>query len=261
MAHMRKGGTRGPAVVPGKPELSVLYRLISGGEPRMPRQGEPLNAAEVESIRQWIESGAPWTESAEWWSLQPLTRPAPPGVTSSWVRTPIDAFILARLKEKGLHAIAGSRSTNADPPPDLRSARPAAVAGGGRRVCCRPAPDAYEQLVDRLLASPRYGERWGRHWLDAAHYGESHGYDKDKPRRNAWPYRDYVIRSFNEDKPYARFVKEQLAGDVLFPDDPEGDRRARVSSPPGRGTSSARPNCAKAPPTRTSRAFSIATTW
>ena len=78
-----------------------------------------------------------------------------------------------------------------------------------------------KSLVDRLLASPRYGERWGRHWLDVVHYGESHGYDKDKPRRNAWPYRDYVIRAFNEDKPYARFVEEQLAGDVLLPDDPQ----------------------------------------
>ncbi len=83
------------------------------------------------------------------------------------------------------------------------------------------SPGAYERLVDRLLASPRYGERWGRHWLDVAHYGESHGYDKDKPRRNAWPYRDYVIRAFNQDKPYARFVQEQLAGDVLYPGDPE----------------------------------------
>ena len=101
-----------------------------------------------------------------------------------------------------------------------------------------PAPDAYEKLVDRLLASPRYGERWGRHWLDVVHYGESHGYDKDKPRRNAWPYRDYVIRAFNEDKPYARFVQEQLAGDVLFPDDPEALSRP-ASSPPDRGILSA----------------------
>ena len=84
------------------------------------------------------------------------------------------------------------------------------------------SPLAYERLIDRLLASPRYGERWGRHWLDTVHYGESHGYDKDKPRLNAWPYRDYVIRSFNDDKPYARFLEEQLAGDVLFPDNPQG---------------------------------------
>ena len=123
------------------------------------------------------------------------------------------------------------------------------------------SPDAYEKLVDRLLASPRYGERWGRHWLDVVHYGESHGYDKDKPRRNAWPYRDYVIRAFNEDKPYARFVEEQLAGDVLWPDDPRGDRRDSASSPPVRGISSATWNCARARPTRTSPACSIATTW
>ncbi len=84
-----------------------------------------------------------------------------------------------------------------------------------------PSPDAYERLVDRLLASPRYGERWGRHWLDVVHFGETHGYDKDKVRPNAWPYRDYVINAFNSDKPYTRFVEEQMAGDVLFPDDPQ----------------------------------------
>ena len=83
-------------------------------------------------------------------------------------------------------------------------------------------PDAYERLIDRLLASPRYGERWGRHWLDIVHYGETHGYDKDHRRDNAWPYRDYVISSFNDDMPYARFVREQVAGDILNPDDPNG---------------------------------------
>jgi hypothetical protein len=84
-----------------------------------------------------------------------------------------------------------------------------------------PAPDASDKLVDRLLASPRYGERWARHWLDVVHYGDSHGYDKDKPRPNAWPYRDYVIKALNEDKRYGRFIREQIAGDVLFPNDPE----------------------------------------
>src|SRR6185503_2201018 len=85
-----------------------------------------------------------------------------------------------------------------------------------------PSDGAYQNLVERLLASPRYGERWGRHWLDVVHYGETHGYDKDKRRPHAWPYRDYVIRAFNSDRPWARFVEEQLAGDVLYPDDPEG---------------------------------------
>ncbi|HEV3145340.1 MAG TPA: DUF1549 and DUF1553 domain-containing protein [Gemmataceae bacterium] len=154
-----------------------------------------------------------------WWSLRPLHRPDIPRLhdDDGWAKTPIDAFILAKLYEKGL-----SPSPQAD-----------------RRTLIRrlyfdliglpPAPEeieafladkdplAYEKLVDRLLASPRYGERWARHWLDVVHFGETHGYDKDKPREHAWPYRDYVIRAFNEDKPYARFVQEQIAGDVLFP--------------------------------------------
>ena len=139
---------------------------------------------------------------------------------SSWSRTPIDRFILAKLDEKGLTPSAeADRRTlirrltydlhGLPPTPDQRD-----------RFLYDQSPDAYEDLVDRLLASPRYGERWGRHWLDVVHYGESHGFDKDKARRNAWPYRDYVIRSLNDDKPYARFVREQLAADVLYPDDP-----------------------------------------
>jgi hypothetical protein len=221
MKSMLKGGARGPAVVPGHPEKSVLYRLISGGKPSMPLVGVPLNKEEVESVRKWIEDGAKWVEPDQWWSLQPLKRPAVPDVRDAWVRTPIDAFVLAKLREKGLtHAAETDRRTlirrltydleGLPPTPEEVDA-----------FIADKSPDAYEHLVDRLLASPRYGERWGRHWLDAAHYGESHGYDKDKPRRNAWPYRDYVIRAFNNDKPYSRFVQEQLAGDVLYPDDPD----------------------------------------
>ena len=229
MEGMRKGSKRGPAVVPGHPEQSILYQLISGGKPAMPLVGEPLTKAQVESVRQWIAQGAPWSEAKQWWSLLPLARPPAPSQTapeaspgtSSWIRTPIDAFILAKLREKGLeHSQEADRRTlirrltyDLDGLPPSPEDVDAFVADTSR--------DAYEKLVDRLLASPRYGERWGRHWLDAAHYGESHGYDKDKPRRNAWPYRDYVIRSFNGDKPYTRFVEEQLAGDVLYPADPE----------------------------------------
>ena len=221
MAKMRKGGKRGPAIVPGKPDESMLYRLISGGQPAMPKQGEPLTRDQVAAIRQWIDQGAPWTESEKWWSLQPLNHPTPPQIESRWIRSPIDAFILAKLREKRLQQSpeAGRQTLIRRLTYDLHGLPPtpeevAAFAADN-------SPDAYEHLVDRLLASPRYGERWGRHWLDAAHYGESHGYDKDKPRRNAWPYRDYVIRAFNDDKPYARFVQEQLAGDILFPDDPQ----------------------------------------
>ena len=109
--------------------------------------------------------------------------------------------------------------------------------------------NAYEALVDRLLASPHYGERWGRHWLDVVHYGDTHGYDKDKRRDNAWPYRDYVIAAFNADLPYGRFIREQVAGDVLCPGRSDGRDRDRRSSPPAPGTSSATSSCAKGPST------------
>jgi hypothetical protein len=217
----RKGGKRGPAVVPGKPSESLLYQLISGAKPAMPFGGQPLTAEEIESVRQWIQQGAPWDQPVKWWSLVPLKRPAVPDLKDAFIRTPVDAFVFAKLREKGLHpSPEADRRTlirrltydlhGLPPSPEEVEAFPA-----------DKAPDAYEKVVDRLLASPRYGERWGRHWLDVVHYGETHGYDKDKPRRNAWPYRDYVIRAFNEDKPYRRFVEEQLAADYLFPGDPD----------------------------------------
>ena len=154
-----------------------------------------------------------------WWSLKPLERPSVPrdphAIPGS--DNPIDAFIQAKLAEKQLHS-----SPEADRPTlirrlhfDLLGLPP--TPGEIEAFIHDPDPLAYERLVDRLLASPHYGERWARHWLDVVHYGDTHGYDKDKPRPNAWPYRDYVIRAFNADKPYARFVQEQLAGDVLFP--------------------------------------------
>lgn len=221
---IRRGGKRGPALVPGKPDESLLFRLISGGKPAMPLQGEPLSGQQVEVIRKWIETGAAWVQPEQWWSLKPLTRPSVPQVDSGWVQTPIDAFVLAQLKKKGLEP-----STEADRRTlirrltyDLHGLPPSPEETDA--FVRDNSPDAYEKLVDRLLASPRYGERWGRHWLDAAHYGESHGYDKDKPRLNAWPYRDYVIQAFNSDKPYTRFVQEQLAGDALFPNDPNAVR-------------------------------------
>jgi len=217
---VRKGGRRGPAIVPGKPSESLLYRLISGEQPAMPFQGQPLTPAEVESIRQWIEQGAPWVQPPKWWSLTTLRRPAVPRLDDAWIRTPVDAFVLAKLREKGLQPSpeADRRTLIRRLTYDLHGLPPSAAEVDA--FLADRSSDAYEKLVDRLLASPRYGERWGRHWLDAAHYGESHGYDKDKPRRNAWPYRDYVIGAFNDDKPYKRFVEEQLAGDVLFPGDP-----------------------------------------
>jgi hypothetical protein len=218
---LRKGGDKGAVVVPGKPDESLLLKLVSGGPPRMPLTGTPLSASEIETIRQWISEGAAWSEPEAWWSLKPLVRPAVPQLESSWIRTPIDAFVLEELQEKGLTASkeADRRTLIRRLTYDLHGLPPTMEEVTAFEV--DQSPDAYEKLVDRLLASPRYGERWGRHWLDVVHYGESHGFDKDKPRRNAWPYRDYVISAFNNDKPYKRFVEEQLAGDALYPDDPE----------------------------------------
>jgi mono/diheme cytochrome c family protein len=228
----RAGGDSGPAFEPGGPDESLILEKITGDPPKMPQQGDPLSSAEVAAVRAWIAAGADWpegvrlepppTSGARWWSLQPLAKPEPPRLESTWVRTPIDAFILARLQREGLgpSAEADRRTLIRRLTFDLHGLPPTPEEVAA--FLADAASDAYERLVDRLLASPRYGERWGRHWLDVVHFGESHGYDKDKPRLHAWPYRDYVIRSLNADKPYGRFLEEQLAGDVLRPDDPDG---------------------------------------
>jgi hypothetical protein len=202
--------------------------MISGEPPRMPMTGGPLSKEEINLIRSWISQGVQDDTPAEqkgptvWWSLKTLELPLKPVLNDLWIRTPIDAFILAKLKEKGLTPSpeADRRTLIRRLTYDLHGLPP--TPEEVRSFLNDKSPVAYEKLVDRLLASPRYGERWARHWLDTVHYGDSHGYDKDKPRLNAWPYRDYVIRSFNDDKPYARFVEEQLAGDILFPADPQG---------------------------------------
>ncbi len=158
----------------------------------------------------------------DWWSLVPISEREAPPASSAWARTPVDAFVFKKLEANGLNPApeADRRTLIRRLTFDLHGLPPTpeevdAFSGDS-------SARAYENLVDRLLASPRYGERWGRHWLDVVHYGESHGYDKDKRRPNAWPYRDYVIQALSSDKPYARFVEEQLAGDALFPGDPEG---------------------------------------
>src|SRR5262245_22429561 len=227
-SQLSNGGKQGPAFFSGKPEDSLIVKMISGNPPRMPMTGGPLTGDEVRLIRVWISQGAAddtpagKTSSAVWWSLKPLSRPAIPALNDPWICTSIDAFVLAKLKEKGLTPSpeADRRTLIRRLTYDLHGLPPTPEEVRG--FLDDKSPLAYEKLIDRLLNSPRYGERWGRHWLDTVHYGETHGYDKDKPRLNAWPYRDYVIRSFNEDKPYSRFVEEQLAGDFLFPEDPQG---------------------------------------
>lgn len=233
-----QGGESGASIVAGKPEESLLLEYISGEKPAMPKDAKPLSAAEVSSIRTWIEAGANWPSGLEladkklndtdWWSLRPVVRPEVPkveadvGTTAFPIRNPIDAFILAKLEQQRLcpSPEADRRTLIRRLYYDLIGLPPS--PSEVQAFLADEDPQAYEKLVDRLLASPRYGERWGRHWLDVVHYGDTHGYDKDKPRPNAWPYRDYVIRSLNEDKPYAQFVQEQLAGDVLFPDTTDG---------------------------------------
>ncbi len=170
--------------------------------------------------------GKPRMDDFDWWSLKPIVRPLVPKVRSpalsARARNSVDRFIFARLEQEGL-----SPSPEADRRTlirrlyfDLIGLPPAPEVADA--FVSDPASDAYERLVDRLLESPQYGERWARHWLDVVHYGETHGYDKDQPRPNAWPYRDYVIRAFNSDKPYWRFVQEQVAGDALWPDTTDG---------------------------------------
>ena len=224
------GGESGALLVPAKPDESLLVDYISGEEPAMPKDAAPLSAEQVALVREWIAAGGAWPEQlvladkktidGNWWSLLPRQQVAVPPLDDAWIRTPVDAFILAKHREQGLgpsqradRATLIRRLTY-----DLHGLPPTPAEIDA--FVADTSDDAYRKLVDRLLASPRYGERWGRHWLDIVHYGESHGYDKDKPRPNAWPYRDYVIASLNQDKPYDRFVAEQVAGDVLFPLDP-----------------------------------------
>ncbi len=222
------GGKSGRVIEPGSPQNSLLLKKISGANPEMPARGDPLNSEQVFLIRRWINEGAKNDdgesppEAPLWWSFRPLKEPIVPEGDPGWARTAIDQFVSAKLTEHGLSAApeADRRTLIRRLKFDLHGLPPTPAEVDA--CIADESPRAYEDLVDRLLASPRYGERWGRHWLDVAHYGESHGYDKDKARRNSWPYRDYVIRSFNDDKPYVRFIKEQLAGDVPWPDDPVG---------------------------------------
>ncbi len=224
------GDSHAPNIVPGKSAESPLIRFVAGmdEEMRMPSEGKPLAAEEIAVLRGWIDQGAEWPESAsagveaadDWWSLRPLVPVAVPAVAGAV--HPVDAFVRARLAAAGLAPSpeADRRTLARRAYFDLQGLPPSPEEVDA--FVRDPDPRAWEKLVDRLLDSPRYGERWGRHWLDVVHYGDTHGYDKDQPRPNAWPYRDYVIRAFNEDRPYARFVREQIAGDVLFPGSRDG---------------------------------------
>ena len=212
-----QGGKHGPAVVPGDAAKSRLYRHLTGSEtPAMPF-GKTLPKEQIEIVGRWIDEGAQWQEDADaaqektWWSFAPPERREPQAAAAS----PIDGFLLDALQRKGVETAPRAdkqtliRRAYLDlvglPPP------PEAVD----RFVADDSPDAFAELVDALLASPRYGERWGRHWLDVVRYADSSGYEHDYDYPYAWRYRDYVIQSFNDDKPYDRFIEEQLAGDEV----------------------------------------------
>jgi len=226
--------TGDPLAEPGKARSSRLLEMVAHPDPgkRMPpaaEGGEPLSEREIGLLAAWIEQGMPWDEKllptprveSDHWAFQRIERPAIPAVKRrDWVRMPVDAFIAARQEAAGvIPAVEASPATLARrlyldliglPP------TPEQMAAFVKESAC-DAERAYAALVDELLASKHYGERWGRYWLDLARWGESHGYQHDIPRPYAWRYRDYVIASFNSDKPYDRFLLEQLAGDELRP--------------------------------------------
>ncbi len=226
-----KGGENGPAIVEGKPEKSLLFTQLRDGE--MPKGDKKLPKEQVELIRQWIASGAKtarpepkaitgpyFTEDERnYWLFQPVKRPEIPKVASKHlVRTPVDAFLLAKLEasKMSFNAEADKRTLIRRATFDLTGLPPTPEEVD--QFVADSSPDAYSNLIDRLLASPRYGEAWGRHWLDVAGYADSDGYTEvDTERKYAYKFRDYVIRAFNADKPFDEFIREQLAGDEMVP--------------------------------------------
>ncbi len=220
-----RGGTSGPAIVPSNGQGSLLVRRVLGldDKPRMPLQGSPLTPEQTKAVQLWIDSGAPWPEGVSpevtqlarhWAYVKPVRSEAPQVRNRQWVRNPIDAFVLAKLEKEGLSPSPEApretliRRASLDLiglPPDLKEVE---------SFLANPSPDAYEKLVDRLLASPHFGERWARPWLDLARYGDTNGHEKDR-RRSIWKYRDWVIDAFNKDIGFDRFTIEQIAGDML----------------------------------------------
>jgi cytochrome c553 len=235
-----KGGASGPAIVAGKAKDSLLVKLISHAKkPHMPHKASKLPAEDIAHIANWIDLGAPydsplvlakikkpsWTErvvaddARHFWSFQPLARTAPPKVKNeNWCKTPIDSFILAKLETAGVqpNPAASKRQFIRRAYFDLLGLPPPPEEV--QKFLDDKSDDAYGKLIDRLLSSPHYGERWARHWLDLARFAESHGFEHDTDRPSAYHYRDFVIDALNRDMPYNQFVAWQIAGDELAPD-------------------------------------------
>ena len=253
-AALKGGETFAPDIRPGHSADSPLIRLVAGLEEgmQMPPEGDRLTAEQIGLLRAWIDKGADWPEAANadggatHWSFRAVQKPIVPEVpdeSARWARNPIDSFVAARLNAADA-AVSEQKVKDKIEPGGSRPPLRISNAEADRFTLIRRLsfdllglpptpddvaefvddrrPDAWERLVDRLLASPHFGERWARHWLDVVRFAESDGFETNQPRPNAWPYRDYVIRSFNEDKPYDRFVLEQLAGDAFGVDEATG---------------------------------------
>jgi len=233
-----RGGEKGPSIIPHKPEISSLYRKVAGLEkPLMPMDGK-LSDAEIGILKDWIAQGAPWggeigagapqedlaaTEemklpagAREFWSFKkPVKAAVPKNGEPEWDAHPVDAFLRKTMRDRGLVAAlpVDKRTLLRRAYLDLIGLPP--TPEQAREFLEDDSPDAWGKLIERLLASPHYGERWGRHWMDVARYADSNGYEHDFDRPNAWRYRDYVIRAFNKDTPYNLFLEEQIAGDEM----------------------------------------------
>lgn len=223
-ASALRGGKRGAALVPADPARSLLVQAVEGSGPlKMPPGKARLTADEIRTLREWVAAGAAWsskavTPASTWWSFRKPARPAAPAVkNAAWVRNPIDAFVLAKMEAAGLtpapeaSRLALVRRAYFDlhglpPTPEQAEA-----------FVNDASPEAYQKLVDGLLESPRYGERWGRYWLDLVRYADTSGFETDHFFLGAWRYRDYVIQALNVDKPYDIFIKEQIAADEIWP--------------------------------------------
>ena len=234
------GGDTGPAVTLDKPDGSLLLQAVNyaGDDTHMPPKGK-LPQRQIDVLAKWVRMGLPYAEAKAdaarhgpppvddkargFWAFRPVKRPAVPKVKdAAWVHNPVDAFVLAKLEAAGYRpAPPADKATLLRRVTYAVTGLPPTPAEVDAFLADR-SPDAYEKVVDRLLASPHYGEHWGRHWLDLVRFAESNSFERDGAKPFAWKYRDYVIRSFNEDKPYGRFVREQLAGDELDPVTPDG---------------------------------------
>ena len=223
-----KGGKTGPAVVPGDLEKSLLIQALRHVDEDLKMPAEKLPETVIADFENWVKQGAPdprdksdakkfdaVADAAKKWAFQPVKPQTPPEVKlKDWAKTPIDAFVLSKLEAQNIKpsAEADRRTLLRRATFDLIGLPPSDDEINS--FIADQSPDAFEKVIERLLASPRYGERWARHWLDVIRFAESHGFEMNNPRGNAWPFRDYVIRAFNDNKPYDKFVTEQLTGDV-----------------------------------------------